>query len=362
MKRKKSLTKRCISLINIIRKCEDFDSKYFIAIVKHYKYPSIAIHNKITHEIIYLAHTSCQSVKSIRKEICRKFNMNIEQLKTYKAIIFDGNNLVFRYKRPPFNQWKTTKGEKTGIIHGALNTILSQAMKNNVDHLIVCWDSRFNFRREIDKNYKSNRDGSKYTDEDQLSIQIETLHQYFNYFGITSIALDGYESDDLCYSAAKKLSKRLSNDELILVISNDDDFDQIVNKQIHVMHPKGNNNNVFLRKPHDYSWLIYNSLMGQKGDVIEKVNGFDKKISMNYAKEYKNVKDLIRNCKDDIIKKNKQHIIKNYKLVKMRYVDVNVTKRNVNSKRSFELLDYYELKKIKDQYTKFLRSFKHLEG
>ena len=117
--------------------------------------------------------------------------MNINDMIHYESVVWDGNNLAWRYMKKPFLFW-SHNGRKTGVIHGVLNSILALKKRHKVKRTVVCWDDKVNKRQAIDKSYKSNREPGRYSGENQLGIQIETLHNNLSRFGVLSLRSEGH--------------------------------------------------------------------------------------------------------------------------------------------------------------------------
>lgn len=141
-------------------------------------------------------------------------------------ILVDAMWMIYRanYKLPDL---RTRSGRPTGLEYGFLKGL--EALRRYFkDELILCWEGRKNFRKEIDPNYKANRN-KKRDSEAHQRLTFERLEEFKKFlYRITENAYhEELEADDVMASLAKKYSQK----EKVLIYSRDKDMFQILQKK-----------------------------------------------------------------------------------------------------------------------------------
>lgn len=113
-----------------------------------------------------------------------------------------------------FRDFKDTNGEPIGALFGATNFIKTLINRNLP--AVFCLDSKSEFRKQINENYKANRE----------SLNMWRLHDRLKELtrgiqGILFADAEGYEADDVIYSLAKEFSER---DYKVYVYTTDNDM------------------------------------------------------------------------------------------------------------------------------------------
>jgi hypothetical protein len=170
---------------------------------------------------------------------------------------------------------KTQSGIPTGLEFGFLRTLQSLQTKLAVATVILCWEGRQNFRKELSTSYKANRSSTSPTR--RIESFKHAVHQWY-----PCAYEDDLEADDIIASLAVKLS---ANDK-VYIYSNDKDLVQAIY-----------NDNVTLIKSHEsqlFFWTynkvfekfgvypecyaLYQAFIGDPIDNIEGVPRINKKL------------------------------------------------------------------------------------
>ncbi len=102
--------------------------------------------------------------------------------------------------------------------------------------MLLCFDSKKNFRYDLLPTYKSSRHEDKPIDQSipgrenvkPVYEYIDIIKDYFNKIGFKWIEVEGYEADDCCCSAAKKYAKT----HRVIVGTKDKDHFQYLSENI----------------------------------------------------------------------------------------------------------------------------------
>lgn len=180
----------------------------------------------------------------------------------------------------------TKKGYFTGCIVGFLNSIYKLVNTYRPRYCLIVFDHKGkNFRHILYYKYKLGR-RKLYFD---LSNQINDLFIIINSIGIPFLVMPNIETDDIIGSLSNKMQTSKVN---VVIISNDKDFNQLINKKIIICsHIKKLNTN-FTRlksninvKPNQI--LDYLCLVGDLSDNLPGVQTIGTKTA----------KVLLKNCK-----------------------------------------------------------------
>ena len=156
------------------------------------------------------------------------------------------------------------------IRHMVLNSLRSYRQKfcQQFGELIICCDSRQNWRKSYFKHYKANRKTARQRTPVDWNLLFQNLNQIkdelIQYFPYPVIEVEGAEADDLigtiCYEEQK-----LDN----LILSGDKDFQQLQKlDNVHQFNPMRKE---FIRQDDPVRFLKEQILRGDRGDGIPNI-------------------------------------------------------------------------------------------
>ncbi len=154
-----------------------------------------------------------------------------------KIFILDAYALIFRayyafIKNPRVN----SKGLNTSAIFGFINTLEEILKKEDPTHIGVAFDPPGpNFRHEMYKEYKANRDA---TPED-IKLAVPYIKQILEAYNIPVIEVAGYEADDVVGTLAKRFG---SEESEVYMMTPDKDYAQLVDENIFMYKPSRSGN------------------------------------------------------------------------------------------------------------------------
>ncbi len=224
--------------------------------------------------------------------------------------LIDGSGYIFRayYALPPLS--RKSDGLPTGAVSGFCSMLFklledsrADVSKEKPTHFAVIFDSaRKNFRNEIFKEYKANRNEAP----EDLAPQFEYIRKSVKAFNLPSIELLNYEADDLIATYAKQITKLGAK---VTVISSDKDLMQLVSNNIRLYDPMKNKVigekevvEKFGVKPDQV--IDVQSLAGDSSDNIPGVPGIGIKTAAELINKYKNLDNLLDKASE--IKQNKR--------------------------------------------------------
>ncbi|NIG99268.1 MAG: 5'-3' exonuclease [Buchnera aphidicola (Periphyllus acericola)] len=289
------------------------------------------------------------------------------KLKNKLLIIVDGTNYLYR-SYFAFKNFKNKKGKPTGVIYGILIMLKKVFNKYNPDKIIIIFDhKKKTFRKEIYKKYKKNR--KKIPQE--LKKQIKSVIKIIKYIGIPVLKIPKFEADDIICTVATQQIKKI---EKILILTNDKDITQVVNKNINILHHNGKILGIKeVKKKYGVPPKLikyFLAIVGDRSDNIPGIPGIGIQTAKKILKIFKSLKEIyknlnklkllnIRNSKNlkKIFEKNKKIAFLSYSLSKIK-MNIKLKKLNKNFKLKKpnikKLFQYFK----KNDFIKLKKSFK----
>ena len=229
-----------------------------------------------------------------------------------KAILVDGNNLLFRsYYATAYtgNIMKNSKGFPTNGLYGLVNMLNKIIKEENPEYMIVAFDKGKTFRHEKYKEYK---DGRSATPE-ELKMQFKVAKELVPLMGIKCFEIDNYEADDIIGTYCKMIEE---DDNFIgTIVSSDKDLLQLISNQIDVKLLKQKDYIRMDEKVFEDTYGIkpirmidLKGLMGDSSDNIPGVKGIGEKTALKLLQEYESVENLYDHI-DEIKGATKQKLI-----------------------------------------------------
>lgn len=275
------------------------------------------------------------------------------------VILVDGSFYIHKayYAFPPLT---TSKGQPIWVVYGFINMIKGLLIRYQPVHVVIIFDAPGKtFRDHLFKKYKANRIKMP----EDLSNQIDLLHEVIHAMGISMLQIPCVEADDVIATLAVFYAQL---GKMILISTDDKDMTQIVSDRIALISTASNNivNSETIEKKFGVLPILipdYLALVGDTSDNIPGVPGIGKKIAQILLTKIGNLKKLYNNL-DDISKlgmrnatavlntlvSNKEIALLSYKLAKIR-IDVPLKQEDyilsipkINIKNLIILFEKYE--------------------
>ena len=231
--------------------------------------------------------------------------------------LIDGSGFIFRayYALPPLT--RKSDGLPVGAVSGFCNMLYKfvEEARNleKIDrptHLVVVFDSaRKNFRNDIYKDYKANREN---TPEDLIP-QFDLIRKAVEAFNIPSIEMLNYEADDLIATFKEQASKKKIK---VTIVSSDKDLMQLVDENTFMfdsMKDKFIDKEQVKEKFGVYPDKVIDiqSLAGDSSDNVPGVPGIGIKTAAELINEYGNLDNLLKNASNIKQPKRRQTLLDN---------------------------------------------------
>ncbi len=220
--------------------------------------------------------------------------------------IIDAYNLIYRmfYAIPEMN---TRDGTPVNAIFWVAKFLKSLADENPDAALLVATDVGQSFRAELYTEYKAQRDRMP----DNLRSQIEGVFAIFDAAGITVLAREGYEADDIIGSIAHRYE---NNWHQVVIISSDKDLCQFVRDgHVHIydaMKRKFMKESDVVEKFGVPAHQVrdYLAIVGDSSDNIPGISGFGPKKAVDLLSKYETLEWIYEHL-DDLTPKMQEVLI-----------------------------------------------------
>ena len=219
-----------------------------------------------------------------------------------KIYIIDGSSYFFRAYFA-IQHLSNSKGFPTNAIFGFINMLLKVLDVEKPHLLVIAFDTaKPTFRKEIYKDYKSNREAPP----EDLIIQIPHILRSVDCFGIKRLEMEGYEADDIIGTLAKRAEKE---GYVVEIITGDKDLMQLVNDKVTVYDtmkdkrydPSGVKEKFGVEAHQVVDFL---GLMGDASDNIPGVTGVGQKTAADLLTQFGSMEGIYENL--DRIKQDKR--------------------------------------------------------
>ena len=188
---------------------------------------------------------------------------------------------------------KNKEGFPTGMLTGFMNFIASLGKEFPTDYIAFAIDSEHSFRKELYKDYKANRKEAP----DALKLQLPIAIDLIEKMGFKMIKIDGFESDDIIASLAKKASQKGIK---VKIISSDKDMYQLLDENISIYDPSKKKE--ITKKEcfekfgvYPQNFIDFQALVGDSSDNIPGVKGVGVKTAAKLINEYKTLENIYSN-------------------------------------------------------------------
>ncbi len=237
----------------------------------------------------------------------------------------------------------STNNTPVNAIFGFIRILLKIYKDFKLDYLISCIDKGKSGRNVIYNEYKSKRLPAT----DLFKQQIPIIYEFYNSSKLKLLYKEGFEADDIINTVIHKfVNQKINENNFIFIITGDSDLLQLINKNIFVVIlKKGISEYILYDKQRFYNeynfdsnyYLLYKILVGDNSDNIKGVDGIGPKKAKDFIKKIEQkfldfeftqdnihflASTLFTSFKLNItIDKIKEIIIRNYNLLKLKFID-----------------------------------------
>ena len=214
-------------------------------------------------------------------------------------MLLDGNSLAFRaFYALPAENFKTQGGLTTNAVYGFTAMLINLLRDEQPSHVAAAFDvSRQTFRKEKYPEYKEGRSATP----DEFRGQIDITKEVLNALGITVLAEDGFEADDIIATLATQGEQAGYR---VLVVTGDRDSLQLVTDDVTVLYPRKGVSELTRFTPEAVAekygltprqYPDFAALRGDPSDNLPGIPGVGEKTATKWIVEYGSLQDLVDN-------------------------------------------------------------------
>jgi DNA polymerase-1 len=214
-----------------------------------------------------------------------------------RLLLLDGHSLAYRafYALPPEN-FSTSTGQTTNAVYGFTSMLINVLRDEQPTHVAVAFDvSRQTFRTEEFPEYKATRTASPA----EFAGQVELVREILNALGIPSVAIPGYEADDVI--ATLTLWAR-QDGMAVAIVTGDRDAFQLVTDDVTVLYPRKGVSDLARMTPASVEekyglapaqYPDFAALRGDPSDNLPGIPGVGEKTAAKWIREYGSLSGLV---------------------------------------------------------------------
>ncbi len=217
-----------------------------------------------------------------------------------RLLVLDGHSMAFRaFYALPAENFSTARGQYTNAVHGFTSMLINLIKDQKPTHVAVAFDvsDDTTFRKAEYSEYKGGRNATPA----EFAGQIGLIARVMEAWGIKTIAMPGYEADDVLATLASQADAAGFE---VLLVSGDRDAFQLINDNVFVLYPKQGVSNIpkmdaaaieekYFVKPGLYSDLA--ALVGETADNLPGVPGVGPKTAAKWINLYGGLEGILEN-------------------------------------------------------------------
>ncbi len=242
-------------------------------------------------------------------------------------MLLDGNSLAFRaFYALPAENFKTQGGLTTNAVYGFTAMLINLLRDEQPTHIAAAFDvSRQTFRSEKYPEYKAGRSATP----DEFRGQIDITKEVLVALGITALAEQGFEADDIIATLATQAEHEGYR---VLVVTGDRDALQLVSDDVTVLYPRKGVSELTRFTPDAVvekygltptQYPDFAALRGDPSDNLPGIPGVGEKTAAKWIVEYGSLQSLVDNVEavrgkvGDALRANLSHVVLNRDLTEL---------------------------------------------
>lgn len=201
----------------------------------------------------------------------------------------------------PVENFMTSTGQPTNAVYGFTSMLINVLQAEQPTHVVVAFDvSRKTFRSDMFSEYKAQREKSP----EEFKGQVELVKELLSALDIQTIALEGFEADDVIATLASEAQADHVN---VAIVTGDRDAFQLVSDHVTVLYPKKGVSDLARMTPmavedkygiRPDQYADYAALRGDASDNLPGVPGVGEKTAAKWLVEYGDLASLVDHAPD----------------------------------------------------------------
>ncbi len=273
-------------------------------------------------------------------------------------VLVDGMFIAYR-SQYAYKDLKTASGQSTGLVFGFIRSLIEIKKTWPNSKIIVCWDSKSTWRKELYEGYKAGRSSKR--DWTQLKAAAEAC----KHLGLDQAYASGQEADDVIGTLAQ-------GEIPTTVYSRDKDFCQLVkNNVVDLYSPKSGQVPMCVYTEEQVQTkfgvpaskvLMYRALRGDSSDNLPGLYRFPSKKIIQLVTQHSTIEDAVNNTQKVSLTPREAKVLGefseqaklNYTLMQIQTdIDVQINTGFFDKSRLFAILNQFQLSSLKSQVKVF---------
>ena len=196
----------------------------------------------------------------------------------------------------PVDNFSTSTGQPTNAVYGFTSMLINVLRDEQPTHVAVAFDvSRKTFRTERFPDYKATRSASPA----EFKGQVDLIREVLTAMGIVSLAVDGFEADDIIATLTHQAVKE---GVPVAIVTGDRDAFQLVTSQVTVLYPVKGVSELARMTPEAIEskygltpaqYPDFAALRGDPSDNLPGIPGVGEKTAVKWLLQFGSLADLI---------------------------------------------------------------------
>ena len=223
--------------------------------------------------------------------------MTTNQPHPRRLMLLDGHSIAYRaFFALPVENFSTTTGQPTNAVYGFTAMLINALRDEQPSHIAVAFDvSRKTFRAEKFAEYKAKRSETPV----DFRGQVELIREVLTALRIPSLALEGYEADDLIATLATEAE---AGDYDVLIVTGDRDTFQLVTDRVTVLYAVRGVSELARMTPSAVfdrygltpaQYPDFAALRGDPSDNLPGIPGVGEKTAAKWVREFGSFNELV---------------------------------------------------------------------
>jgi len=195
-----------------------------------------------------------------------------EHRSTYYLV--DGSIYIFQSHFSPYVECFDVAGNDLSAVYGFTQFLLQFLRRVKPDRIAIALDESLfsGFRHDLCPNYKSNRE----LPDENLAMQLAACREICSILGMASYASEKYEADDIIGTLSVRMSKMLSGEPALCIVTRDKDLSQLLKTDNDYMWDYSGNRKRYradIEEEFGVSPEQFPDYLGLVGDAVDCISG-----------------------------------------------------------------------------------------
>ncbi len=219
----------------------------------------------------------------------------------------DAHNLIYQVFHA-LPEMSGPSGQPVGAVQGFVRDVLDLIETHGAEYLVCAFDhSERTFRNDLYAEYKAHREEMPA----DLQLQIPVIRQFLDALGVWTLAIPGFEADDILASLARQVEAAGAR---CLLVTSDKDCRQLITDRVQLLDMR--KNKIFDAAALVERWGIrpdqvvdFQSLVGDSTDNVPGVKQIGEKSAQELLAKYGTLEEVFAHAHEISGEKRRQNLI-----------------------------------------------------